>query len=69
MDNKKYTINHEIGDEDLDEVDAIQKGVKLHLKMNKLKGVPIARYDSKAKRPYLEYADGTRKYSDEINKV
>ena len=26
------------------------------------KGIPVARYDSKSKRTYLEYADGTREY-------
>ena len=58
----EYKINPAIGDEDLDEVKAIQKGVREQVKMSKRKGAPVARYDFKAKRPFLEYPDGRKVY-------
>jgi len=62
MIDKGYVIDQSIGDEDMDEVKLIQKGVRLQIKLNQLKGVPIARYDAKARKPYLEYPDGRREY-------
>jgi hypothetical protein len=59
-----YTVNPAIGDEDLEHVKAIQKGVRLQVQINKLKGAPIARFDVKAKKPYLEYPDGHREYEN-----
>ena len=64
-DEKKYIINPSIGEEDSAEVHIIKKGARLQVAMSKLKGNPIARFDAKTKRPYLEYADGRRQYSDE----
>ena len=66
MTDKKYTLNQSIGDEDSEEVYKIKKGVRLQVQMAKLKGNPVARFDSKTKRPYLELADGSRQYSDEF---
>ena len=60
-----YVFNPAIGNEDIEEVKAIQKGVREHVKMVKRKGIPVARYDFKAKKPYLEYPDGRREYKDE----
>lgn len=48
--------------DDRDEVVQIQRGVRLHLKMQENNGVPVARYDAKRKRPYLEYPDGRKEY-------
>ena len=62
----KYKINPSIGEEDSVELHKIKKGVRLQVQMAKLKGNPIARFDSKTKRPYLEFADGSRQYSDEL---
>ena len=59
-----YTLNPSIGDEDMAEVKAIQQGVRLQVKLNKLKGAPVARFDAKAKKPYLEYPDGRKDYGD-----
>ena len=59
-----YKINRAIGDEDSDEVKAIQKGVREQVKANKRKGAPVARYDFKAKKPFLEYPDGRKEYGN-----
>ena len=68
-DEKKYKINPSIGEEDSAELYKIKKGVRLQVAMNKLKGNPIARFDAKKKLPYLEYADGHRKYFDELQET
>jgi hypothetical protein len=60
-----YTLNPAIGDEDIEEVKAIQKGVREQIKSLKRKGLPIARYDFKLKKPYLEHPDGRREYTNE----
>ena len=59
-----YILNPAIGNEDIEEVKAIQKGVREQVKMNKRKGAPVARYDFKAKKPYLEHPDGRKEYRD-----
>jgi len=64
MTNNVYKINPAIGEEDLEHVKAIQKGVRLQVKLNQLKGAPIAKFDFKTRRPYLEYPDGRKEYGD-----
>ena len=64
MEGNNYKVNHAIGEEDMEHVKAIQKGVRLQVKLNQLKGAPIARFDAKAKKPYLEYPDGRRDYEN-----
>lgn len=58
----KYTINKQIGEEDINQVKNIQKGVRLQVKLNQLKGLPIAKFDAKTKRAYLEYPDGRKEF-------
>jgi hypothetical protein len=65
MNSNDYKINPAIGEEDMEQVKTIQKGVRLQVKLNKLKGAPIARFDFKTKKPYLEYPDGRKEYSYE----
>lgn len=36
--------------------------VKQEIKNKQEKGLPVARYDKKSKRAYLEYPDGTKEY-------
>jgi hypothetical protein len=57
---KHITQKTEVDDEL--EVNRIKRGVRLHVKMLKNSGVPIAKFDLKAKRAYLEYADGRKDY-------
>jgi len=38
--------------------------VKLELKKKKILGIPIAKYDVKRKKAYLEYADGRKEYAE-----
>ena len=59
-----YKYNPAIGDEDVEEFKAIQKGVREQVKMSLRKGAPVARYDFKAKKPYLEYPDGRKEYAN-----
>ncbi|MCL2052804.1 MAG: hypothetical protein FWG91_13915 [Lachnospiraceae bacterium] len=62
-----YKLNPAFDEEDNEEMKVIQKGVRLLVSLNKLKGFPIARYDMKTKRPYIEHPDGTKEYvNDEI---
>jgi len=41
---------------------AFKEAVKQDIARKKNKGLPIARYDTKSKRAYLENADGSREY-------
>ena len=59
----EYKVNDQIGQEDMEQVKSIQKGVRLQVKLNQIKGSPVARFDVKTKRAYLEYPDGRREYS------
>lgn len=65
MNDSGYKINPAIGEEDMEQVKAIQKGVREQVNLNKRKGAPVARYDVKAKKPYFEYPDGRREYGNE----
>lgn len=38
------------------------EAVRLDNEAKKIKGVPIAGYDTEAQLPYIEYADGRREY-------
>lgn len=40
-----------------------EEAVRIEIEINKIKGAPIARFDTKAKKAYLEYPDGSRKYA------
>ena len=42
--------------------------VRLADEEKRVKGTPLARYDSKTKRAYLLYPDGSREYIDERKK-
>ncbi len=38
------------------------EAIRLENEAKKIKGVPIAGYDTEAQLPYIEYADGKREY-------
>ena len=65
MTDNSYRLNPAIGEEDIEQVKAIQQGVRLQVRLNKLKGAPIARFDTKTKTPYLEYPDGRKDYGND----
>ena len=50
-----------IPDDELTE--RFRKGVEIENEKKKVKKVPIARYDHKKGKPYLEYPDGRREYA------
>ena len=52
-----------ISDEELTE--RFKAAVKIDMEICKIKGLPIAYYDVKSKRAYLEYPDGKRVYVEE----
>lgn len=52
-----------ISDEELTE--RFKEAIRIDNKVKKIKGAPIAGYDTKRKQAYLEYADGRRRYADE----
>ncbi len=39
------------------------ESIRIDNEVKKIKGVPIAGFDVKTKKAYLEYADGSRKYA------
>lgn len=41
------------------------EAVRLDNEAKKIKGVPIAGYDTEAQLPYIEYADGRREYEQQ----
>ena len=39
-----------------------KESVRIDDEIRRIKGLPVARYDKKTKRAYLEYPDGRREY-------
>ena len=52
-----------ISDEELTE--RFKASIRIDQEICRIKGLPIARFDKKLKKPYLEYPDGTREYVKE----
>lgn len=52
-----------ISDEELTE--RFKEAIRIDNERKKVKGAPIAGYDTKRKQAYLEYADGRRRYAGE----
>ena len=42
-----------------------KESIRIDDEIRKVKGLPVARYDSESKRAYLEYPDGRREYVGE----
>ena len=40
-----------------------EESIRIDNEIRKIKGLPIPKYDSKAKRAYLEYPDGRKEYA------
>jgi hypothetical protein len=40
------------------------EAIRIENEIKRIKGVPIAGYDTILNKAYLEYSDGTRKYAD-----
>ena len=51
-----------ISDDELTE--RFKEAIRIDNEIKKIKGVPIAGYDSERKAAYLEYPDGRRKYAN-----
>lgn len=49
-----------ISDEELTQ--RFKESIRIDDEVRKIKGLPVARYDSKSKKAYLEYPDGRREY-------
>ncbi len=49
-----------ISDEELTQ--RFKESIRIDDEVRRIKGLPVARYDSKSKRAYLEYPDGRREY-------
>jgi len=55
--------NQGIGGFSADEItEVFKKSVKQSIKQKQAKGLPVAKYDAKLKKAYLENADGIREY-------
>ena len=39
------------------------EAVRIENEISKIKGDPIQKWDEETKRPYIEYADGSREYA------
>lgn len=59
---KKIHVNVKPAKEDIEEQELFIQAVKMAKKRMALKGLPIAKYDYRSKRAYLEYPDKSRKY-------
>ena len=51
-----------VSDEELTE--RFKASIRIDNEIKRVKGTPIAGYDVKSRRAYLEYADGRREYAD-----
>lgn len=52
-----------ISDEELTR--RFKEAIRINKEISKIKGLPIAEYDDKTRRAYLEYPDGKREYVGE----
>ncbi len=52
-----------ISDDEL--TNLFKESIRIDDEIRKIKGLPVARYDSKLKKAYLEYPDGRRVYVGE----
>lgn len=52
-----------ISDEELTQ--RFKEAIRIDDEVRRIKGLPVARYDSATKRAYLEYPDGRREYVGE----
>lgn len=50
-----------ISDEELTK--RFTEAIRIDNEIKKIKGIPIAKFDKEAKKPYLEYPDGRREYA------
>lgn len=41
-----------------------KESIRIDNEIKKIKGLPIAGYDEEKRLPYIEYADGSRKYAE-----
>lgn len=51
-----------VSDEELTE--RFKASIRIDNEIKRVKGTPIAGYDVKSRRAYLEYADGRREYAE-----
>ena len=52
-----------ISDEEL--TNRFKESIRIDDEIRRIKGLPVARYDSESKKAYLEYPDGRREYVGE----
>lgn len=57
-------VNEALTESDIEMDERVQAAVKSAIERAKVCKKPIARYDPVAKKTYMEYPDGTRKYSE-----
>jgi len=55
-------MSKELSDEELDY--RFAEATKAAIHKLQVKKIPVARYDSKLKKAYLEYPDGTKEYKE-----
>ncbi|MBO4395513.1 MAG: hypothetical protein J5819_04120 [Eubacterium sp.] len=41
-----------------------KEAIRIDNEIKKIKGLPVAGYDEDKRMPYIEYADGSRKYAE-----
>ena len=63
VEGNKIDSNYGISNEELTE--RFKASIKLNKEICEIKGLPIASYDDKNKRAYLEYLNGRRTYVTE----
>lgn len=61
---ENLTLDTTFGVKDDDLTERFKAVVALENELKKIKGLPVAKYDSKTQKAYLEYPDGRREYED-----
>ncbi len=57
-------VDENLTEEDIEIDERVRQGVKAAIERAKVCKIPIARYAPVKKKAYMEYPDGTRKYSE-----
>lgn len=59
---KKNELDHTCGISDDELTERFKESIRIDNEIRKIKGLPVAKYDDKSKKAYLEYPDGRRQY-------
>ncbi len=64
MSDNTVTLDETFGVRDDDLTERFKGVIALDNELKKIKGLPVAKYDSQTQKAYLEYPDGRREYEN-----